>query len=119
MDANLKKDIQEFEEAGLEVVLTEDNKLTHATGGINQSDGVCDSCSFLKFESDPAPDDWFHDMDQRVVCLKMHRTIYHVDHPREATDISKPFWCPFLGRELTEEEKKLKAIFFKNEQDHV
>lgn len=107
MDSKIKKEIREFEEAGIDVVATCNGKLEYVTGGINESCNVCDNCEFLRFKPDPDPCDWFRDGDQKAVCLKMEAKIVGaLERPSEMVNIEKPIWCPYLGKELSEEEKK-------------
>lgn len=108
MDEKLKKQIEEMEAIGLDVVVTNKGKLSYATGGINQDDNCCDSCPFLEFLPDPDPYDWFRDGDQKAVCNKMEATVRGcLERPSEMVNIRKPLWCPNLKKELTEQEKKL------------
>ncbi len=107
MDSKTKKEIREYEEAGIDVVVTKNGKLEYVTGGINDSKEVCDNCEFLTFKPDPDPDDWFRDEDQKAVCLKMEAAISrYLETLSEMINISKPLWCPYLGRELSEDERK-------------
>lgn len=107
MNEKLKKEIKEYESAGLDVVVTSKGKLSYVSGGIQQDDKHCDSCPFLRFEPDPDPYDWFHDGDQKAVCTKMQATIRGcLERPSEMVNISKPLWCPNLGRELSEKEQR-------------
>ncbi len=110
MDSKMQKEIRKYEEAGIGVVVTEKGKLVYATGGINKDSNTCDSCEFLEFRPDPDPYDWFRDGDQKAVCLKMKAAIACcLERPSEMVNISKPLWCPYLGRELSEDEKKQAA----------
>lgn len=110
MDEKKKKEIREMENAGLDVIsIDSQGKMDYATRR-NESSEYCDSCQFLKFEADPDPHDWFRDDDQKAICTKMNAKIEGSLEPRELTNILKPCWCPYLGRELTDLEKKI----FKN-----
>lgn len=102
MDSKMNKEIREFEEAGIDVIATNNGKLEYVTGGINKSKEVCDSCKYLLFSPDPDPDDWFRDEDKRADC-------YYSDPPRniarslelpsEMVNICKPSWCPLKNKE--------------------
>lgn len=106
MDKKLEKEIREYEEAGISVVATKNGKLEYVTGGINKDNDTCDSCEFLEFRPDPDPYDWFRDGDQKAVCIKMKAAIAcALERPSEMVNIVKPLWCPYLGRELSEDEK--------------
>lgn len=108
MDEKTKREIQQFEDAGIDVVSTRNGKLSYVTGGINQDESYCDSCSFLTFKPDPDPYDWFHDGDQKAVCERMEAKVMGgLERPSEMVDIPKPIWCPKLGRELTDLEKEI------------
>ena len=59
---------------------------------------------------DPDPFDWFRDGDMKAVCLEVNGVIEgSLERPSECTNICKPLYCPNLGRELSEEEKKTAA----------
>ena len=66
----------------------------------------CDSCQFLDFEADSDPEDSFSINDEKAICKKMNALIAGSLEPREQSKIVKPIWCPYLGRELTDLEKK-------------
>lgn len=103
----IQKEIQEYEAAGLDVVATHNGKLTHVTGGVNQSSDVCDSCTCLSFEPDPDPHDWFRDGDRKAVCTEAKATIEGaLERPSEMVNIRKPIWCPKSQNILTEEQKE-------------
>jgi len=107
MSNNIKEEIRKVEEAGIDVVVTNNGKLEHVTGGINNSPNFCDSCEYLRFVPDPDSNDWSRLDDQKAICQKMEGMITGSIHqPSEMIYISKPIWCPFLGRELTKKEKK-------------
>ena len=116
-ETKIQKEIREMEEAGLDVVATHNGKLTHVTGGINNSPELCDSCNCLIFAPDPDPDDWFRDNDQKAVCTKMKATIVgSLERPSEMVNIRKPLWCPKLGIELTAKEKRIASKRLKLDQ---
>lgn len=118
-ETKFQKEIREFEEAGIDVVATYNGKLTHVTGGINNSPEVCDSCACLIFAPDPDPDDWFRDNDKKAVCTEMKATIVgSLERPSEMVNIHKPLWCPKLGRELTAKEKEMASRRLKIDQEH-
>lgn len=49
------------------------------------------------------------------MCLKMKAVIEGSLGPFETTHIQKPFYCPKLGRELTnEEENELRKVVISN-----
>lgn len=107
MSSNLEKEIRKMEDAGIDVITTKCGKLEHVTGGINQNSNVCDSCPHLLFKPDHHSGDWFRDGDQKAVCLEMKAAVeIGLERPSEMVNIEKPIWCPCLGRELTDEEKK-------------
>ena len=66
----------------------------------------CDSCACLLFAPDPNPDDWFRDDDKKAICTAINVTIAGSLEYNELTNICKPLFCPKLGRELTDDEKK-------------
>lgn len=118
-ETKFQKEIREFEEAEIDVVATHNGKLTHVTGGINNSPEVCDSCACLIFAPDPDPDDWFRDNDKKAVCTEMKATIVgSLERPSEMVNIHKPLWCPKLGRELTAKEKEMASRRLKIGQEH-
>ena len=52
--------------------------------------------------------------NMKAVCLDVNGVIEgSLERPSEMTNIKKPIWCPKLGRELTEEEKKQADAFLK------
>lgn len=70
----------------------------------------CDKCESFRLLPDPNPDDWFRDGDMKAVCLEVNGVIEgSLETPREWINIHKPLYCPKLGRELNEEEKKIAA----------
>lgn len=111
MDSKMQEEIKQMEEAGITVVATQNGKLIHNTGGINEDSKFCDSCKNLEFRPDPDEDDWFRDEDQKAVCLEMLAVIRGgLERPSEMVNIEKPLWCSKLGRELTQTEKKMMTI---------
>ena len=105
-----KKDFQEikkFEEAGMDVVaVSSDGKLDYSTQGVGGGE-YCDQCSAFRLLPDPDPYDWFRSGDKMAVCLEVNGVIEgSLERPSEWTNIYKPLYCPKLGRELSEEEKK-------------
>lgn len=108
MNEKMKAEIKELEDAGISVVATHNGKLSYVTGGGNQNENYCDSCSFLAFKPDPDPYDWFRDNDQKAVCERVAAKVMGgLERPSEMVDIPKPIWCPKLGRELTDLEKEI------------
>lgn len=101
------EEIRKMEEMGLDVIVTGDRgKLLYAT---ETGDGhrYCDVCECLRFVSDPDhPNDWFSDGAQKALCTEKKAMIAGALEPREMNHITKPLWCPKLGRELTDEEKR-------------
>lgn len=104
------REIKEYEEAGIEVVaLGSGGTLEYATKGMGGSE-YCDQCSAFRLFPDPDPNDWLRDGDMKAVCLEVNGVIAgSLERPSEWTNISKPLFCPKLGRELSEEEKKKAA----------
>lgn len=99
-------EIKKMEEAGIAVTVTDsEGKIAYQTN-LNKSEDVCDACRYLRILPDPDPFDWFCDDDERAYCQKEEKNIARSLRPYEVKNISKPLWCPYLGRELTEEEKK-------------
>ena len=92
------REIKEYEEAGIDVVaIGSGGTLDYATKGIGGCE-YCDQCSAF---------DWFRDGDMKAVCLEVNGVIEgSLERPSECTNIRKPLYCPTLGRELSEEEKK-------------
>lgn len=55
----------------------------------------CMDCPHHRVYSDPDPDDWFCDDDEKVVCSKVKRNITiacRPHHKRRECEI--PDWCP-------------------------
>lgn len=102
------REIKEFEEAGFDVIAVgSDGTLDYSTQGKGGSE-YCDQCSAFRLLPDPDSDDWFGDM--KAVCLEVGGVIEgSLERPSEWTNIRKPLYCPNLGRELSEEEKKKAA----------
>ena len=108
-----QKDLQkinECEKAGMTVVvISSDGRLDYATQEIGNSE-YCDKCSSFRLFPDPDPYDWFRDGDMKAVCLLVNGVIEgSLEKPSEWTNICKPLYCPLLGRELSDEEKKQAA----------
>ena len=103
-------EIKEYEEAGIDVVaIGSGGTLDYATKGIGGCE-YCDQCSVFRLRPDPDPFDWFRDGDMKAVCLEVNGVIEgSLETPSECTNIRKPLYCPKLGRELSEEEKKTAA----------
>ncbi len=104
------REIKEYEEAGIDVVaIGSGGTLDYATKGIGGCE-YCDQCSAFRLLPDPDPFDWFRDGDMKAVCLEVNGVIEgSLERPSECTNIRKPLYCPKLGRELSEEEKKTAA----------
>ena len=105
-EEDLRK-IEKYEKAGIDVVaIGSGGTLNYSTQGMGGSE-FCDQCNALRLLPDPAPDDWFRDEDKKAVCLEVNGVIGgSLERPSEWTNIRKPLYCPKLGRELSEEEKK-------------
>jgi len=101
------REIKEYEEAGIDVVaIGSGGTLDYATKGIGGCE-YCDQCSAFRLLPDPDRFDWFRDGDMKAVCLEVNGVIEgSLERPSECTNIRKPLYCPTLGRELSEEEKK-------------
>ena len=100
-------EIRKMEEAGIKVIsVNPEGRINYATER-NGSSKCCDLCSFLRFEPDPDPNDWMRDTDQKAICTALNAKIAGSLEPRELTNISKPLYCPRLGRQLTDEEKAI------------
>ena len=104
------REIKEYEEAGIDVVaIGNGGTLDYATQGIGGCE-YCDQCSAFRLLPDPDPFDGFRDGDKKAVCLEVNGVIEgSLERPSEWTNIRKPLYCPKLGRELSEEEKKTAA----------
>ena len=105
-EKNIRK-IKEYEEAGIDVVaIGGDGTLDYSTQDVGGSE-YCDQCSAFRLLPDPDPSDWFRDNDMKAVCLEVNGVIAgSLERPSEYTNIRKPLYCPKLGRELSEDEKK-------------
>lgn len=120
LDEKVLDEIKEYEEAGINVVAVgTGGTLEYATTGLGDSK-FCDQCSAFSLLPDPDPTDWFRDGDQKAVCNECNAVIAGgLERPSEMTKIEKPIWCPKLGRELTEEEKKMADSFLKWAQERM
>lgn len=100
------REINKFEEAGIDVVvINSSGSLDYSTHGTSSSE-FCDHCSAFKLLPDPDPYDWFRSGDMKAICLEVNGLIAGaLERPSEWTNITKPLFCPKLGRELSEEEK--------------
>ncbi len=79
----------------------------HLTYSSLIKDFNCNQCDSFMLAPDPDPYDWFRDTDKKAVCLKLKAVIQgSLEYPSEWSNLSKPLWCPKLGRKLSEEEKK-------------
>jgi len=101
------QEIKEYEEAGLNVVVIGNNgTIEYSTQGMEGCE-YCDQCKAFRLLPDPDPHDWFRDDDMKAVCLEINGVIKGaLESSSEWTNIRKPLYCPKLGRELSEEEKK-------------
>ena len=105
MKKSREKEIREAETRGIDViVIGSKGEFEYATNK-NENSDCCDSCEYLRFERDPDPYDWFRDMDEKAICIKLNAKIAGALEPRDMTNIEKPLWCPKLGRKLTEKEQ--------------
>ncbi len=88
------------------VAVSSEGTLEYATQEMGGSE-YCDQCSAFRLLPDPDPFDWFRSGDMKAVCLEVNGVIEgSLERPSEWTNIHKPLYCPKLGRELSEEEKK-------------
>lgn len=79
----------------------------HLTYSSLIKDFNCNQCDSFMLAPDPDPYDCFRDTDKKAVCLKLKAVIQgSLEYPSEWSNLSKPLWCPKLGRKLSEEEKK-------------
>ena len=101
------REIKEYEEAGIDVVVIgSGGTLDYSTQDMGGCE-YCDHCSAFRLLPDPDPYDWFRDGDKKAVCLEVNGVIEgSLERPSEWTNIPKPLYCPKLGRELSEKEKK-------------
>ena len=62
----------------------------------------CLECPHHSIESDPDPDDWFCDDDQKVVCKKNDKTISGGLRPHEIKRFvtTVPDWCPMRDKAI-------------------
>ena len=117
-EEDLRK-IKEYEKLGINVVvLGSDGKIDYSTQGMCGE--FCDRCSALRLLPDPDPYDWFRDEDMKAVCSLMGNAVIRgsLETPSEYTGIPKPLYCPKLGRELSEEEKKEAAEQLRKAQEY-
>ena len=105
-EEDLRK-IEKYEKAGIDVVaIGSGGTLNYSTQGMGGSE-FCDQCNAFRLFPDPDPYDWFRDGDKKAVCLEVNGVIEgSLERPSEWTNIRKPLYCPKLGRELSEEEKR-------------
>ena len=101
------REIKKYEELGADVVkIGSDGTLEYATQGM-RGEEYCDKCNAFRLLPDPDPNDWFRDVDMKAVCLEVNGVIVGaLETPSEYTNIRKPLYCPKLGRQLNEDEKK-------------
>ncbi len=101
------RSIRRYEEIGVGIVdIDSEGKVVYSTqcGNINE---YCDQCPSFRLFPDPDPYDWFRDGDLKAVCIEVNRVIrFGLESPSEFTKIRKPFYCPRLGRELSDSKKK-------------
>lgn len=97
---------KEYEDMGMDVVVMNDRGQMKYATNMNMGSEYCDSCRDLIFAPDPDPDDWFRSGDQKAICTAVKATIANSLEYNELTNIRKPLFCPKLGRELTDNEKK-------------
>ncbi len=101
------QEIKKFEEAGIDVIaIGKSGTLDYASQSKEGSE-YCDQCSDFRLLPDPDPYDWFRDGDMKAVCLAVNGVIRGaLERPSECVNIRKPLYCPKIGRELSDEEKK-------------
>lgn len=101
------REIMKYQDAGIDVVaIGSGGTLDYSTKGMGDCE-YCNQCSAFRLFPDPDPYDWFRDGDMKAVCLAVNGVIERgLERPSEWTNIRKPLYCPKLGCELTEEEKK-------------
>ena len=79
----------------------------HLTYSSLIKDFNCNQCDSFMLAPDPDPYAWFRATAKKAVCLKLKAVIQgSLEYPSEWSNLSKPLWCPKLGRKLSEEEKK-------------
>lgn len=107
LDEKNLNEIKKYEDAGINVVAVgSGGTLEYATTGLGGSK-YCDQCKAFCLLPDPDPLDSFRNGDMKAVCNELKAVIEGgLERPSEMTNIKKPIWCPKLGRELTNEEKK-------------
>lgn len=55
----------------------------------------CMDCPYHIVKSDPDPNDWFNDDDEKVICSKNGKTITVACRPyQKRRECSIPHWCP-------------------------
>ena len=101
------REIKKYEKVGIDVVVIgSDATLDYSTQDMGGYE-YCNHCSAFRLLPDPDPYDWFRDGNKKAVCLEVNGLIAgSLEHPSEWANIPKPLYCPKLGRELSEEEKK-------------
>ena len=97
---------KEYEDMGMDVVAINDKGQMQYATKMNIDLEYCDSCKCLVFAPDPDPHDWFRDDDKKAICTALNAKIAGALEYNELTNIRKPLFCPKLGRELTDDEKK-------------
>lgn len=106
LNNNKLRRINEFEKAGIEVVAIGSEGTLNYSSTSKDDNEYCDQCSAFRLFPDPDPSDWFNDGNMKAVCLEVNGVIVgSLEKPNEFVNISKPLYCPKLGRELSEEEK--------------
>lgn len=66
----------------------------------------CDFCRYLNIASDSESNGQFIEDKKVAFCTLVSATIARGLTNNELVKIKKPFFCPFLDRRLTSEEKK-------------
>ena len=101
------RESKEYEESDIDdVVIGSGGTLDYSTKYMGSCE-YCDHCSAFRLLPDPDPYDWFRDGDKKAICLEVNGVIEgSLECPSEWTNIPKPLYCPKLGRERREEEKK-------------
>ena len=55
----------------------------------------CTQCPHHRLESDPDPEDWFNDDDEKLLCAAMAgKIIDRALRPYETEKVKPPKWCP-------------------------
>lgn len=65
----------------------------------------CNECNFKKMYWDPDPNDSIDVKNLAVMCLRRKTALGFSLSSEEAKQIKKPYYCPYLGRELSRDEK--------------